>query len=113
VVAAAAGCAADAAEGEAVAAAGWNIAGVAAGVDATATEASWITARLDAASGIGGAGFKTSAARVGPAATTTNPTRGRTARVRREPAEGRSTILRGLAPAMEGGRLVRQSRESG
>jgi hypothetical protein len=60
-----------------------------------------------------GAGGKTSAARVGPAAITTNPTRGRTAKVRREPAEGRSTILRGLAPAMEGGRLVRQSRKSG
>ena len=64
-------------------------------------------------SGVSGAGFKTSAARVGPAPITTNPTRGRTARVRREPAEGRSTILRELAPAMEGGRLVRQSRKSG
>ena len=53
------------------------------------------------------------AARLGLPATTANPTRGRRARVRREPAEGRSTILRGLAPAMEGGRLVRQSRKSG
>ena len=62
---------------------------------------------------VSGAGVKTSAARVGPAAITTNPTRGRTAKVRREPAEGRSTIVRGLAPAMEGGRLVRQGRKSG
>jgi len=99
-------------EGEAVAAEGWEAAGVAAGADATVTEASLVAAGLDAARGIG-AGLRTSAARVGPAAATTNPTRGRTAKVRREPAEGRSTILRGLAPAMEGGKLVRRSRESG
>jgi hypothetical protein len=94
-------------------------------VAATATEASWVAAPPDTAGGIGGVtvvgrgagvsgtGFRTSAARLGLAATTANPTRGRTARVRREPAEGRSTILRGLAPAMEEERLVRQSRESG
>lgn len=122
---AAAGGSVAATEGEAVAAEGWEAAWVAAGADVTATEASFVAAPLDAAGGIGsvtvvgrgagvrGAGIRTSAARVGPAATNTNPTRGRTARVRREPAEGRSRILRGLAPAMEGGRLVRQSRKSG
>jgi hypothetical protein len=99
-------------EGEAEAAEGWEAAGVAPGTDARVTEASLVEAGLEAARGIGD-GFRTSAARVGPAATTTNPTRGRTAKVRREPAEGRSTILRGLAPAMEGGKLVRRSRESG
>ena len=108
-----------------MAAAGWEAAGMADGADATAAEATWIAAPLDTGGGgggdnfavkgaaVSGAGLRTSAARLGPAATTTKPTRGRTARVRREPAEGRSTILRGLAPAMEGGRLLRQSRESG
>ena len=63
--------------------------------------------------GVSDAGVRASEARVGPAATTANPTRGRTANVRREPALGRRTILRGLAPAMEEQRLVRRSRESG
>jgi len=131
----AAGLVVGAADGEALAGAACESCGVAGGwavaapkgeaVAATATEVSWVAAPLDAAGGIdgvtvvgrgagvSGTGFRTSAARLGLAATTTNPTRGRTARVRREPAEGRSTILRGLAPAMEGGKLVRQSRESG
>jgi hypothetical protein len=94
-------------KGEAVAAEGW----VAAPLDA-AGGIDGVTA-LGSGAGVSGTGFRTSAARLGLAATTTNPTRGRTARVRREPAEWRSTILRELAPAMEGGKLVRQSRKSG
>ena len=94
-------------KGEAVAAEGWVAAPLeaAGGIDG-------VTA-LGRGAGVSGTGFRTSAARLGLPATTANPTRGRRARVRREPAEGRSTILRGLAPAMEGERLVRQSRESG
>ena len=115
----AAGCGVRAPEGKAVAAPDGEA------VDAMVTEADWVAAPPDTAGGIdgvtvvgrgagvSGTGFRTSAARLGLAAPTTNPTRGRRARVRREPAEGRSTILRGLAPAMEGERLVRQSRESG
>jgi len=127
----AAGFGVGAADGEALAGEACESCGVAGGWavappkgEAVAAEG-WVAAPLEAAGGIdgvtalgrgawvSGTGFRTSAARLGLAATTTNPTRGRTARVRREPAEGRSTILRGLAPAMEGGRLVRQSRESG
>jgi len=63
--------------------------------------------------GVSGADFRASEALVGPAATTANPTRGRTANGRREPALGRRAILRGLAPAMEEERLLRRSRESG
>jgi hypothetical protein len=63
--------------------------------------------------GVSDAGLRASEALVGPAATTANPTKGRTANVRREPALGRRTILRGLAPAMEEEMLVRQSREFG
>jgi len=60
-----------------------------------------------------GAGVAPSADRAGAAATPANAISGRTAKLRREPAEGRSRVLRGLAPAMERGRLVRLRRESG
>ena len=106
---------------EALAPESWATAGGAGRSGGTATAASRLAFGLDPAgggagetsAGASGADFRTSAARVGPAATTANPRRGRTARVRGEPAEGRSKILLGLAPAMEGERLVRRNRDSG
>jgi len=130
-VATASGCGVGADEGEAWAVGGWAAAGGTELAGGTAAAASWRVESLAAAGGSceamsaerGGtdareavaidAGFRASAAWEGPEATTAKPTRGSTARVRREPAEGRNTILRGLAPAMEGGRLVRQCRKSG
>lgn len=117
----AANCGLGATVGELLAREGWAAAGGAGRSGATATAARNGVAPLGAAweddgktsAGVSGADLRTSEARVGPAATTANPTRGRTANVRREPALGRRTILRGLAPAMEEERLVRRSRESG
>jgi hypothetical protein len=107
--------------GELLAREGWTAARGAGRSGATVTAARNGVAPLGAAwevdgktfAGVSDAGLRASEARVGPAATTANPTRGRTANVRREPALGRRTILRGLAPAMEEERLVRRSRESG
>jgi hypothetical protein len=117
----AAACGLDATVGEVLAGEGWAAARGAGRSGDTATAASSWAAALGAAwevngktfAGVSDAGLRASEALVGPAATTANPTRGRNANVRREPALGRRTILRGLAPAMEEERLVRRSRESG